>query len=189
MEVFFNIWIHIWEYTRTCSREVSEMLSLLFSGSVVSKSLPPQGLQHARLPCPSPSPGACSDSCPLSQWWHSTISSSVIPFFSRLQFSPASGSFLEGLRQFRARFWGERREGNLKSLDSYFMRELNCNEALWSPNMSQFHRQITGLEGWCSAPLASPVHDWNPRSFSSELNLHLAVRTILFSWQTLEAFV
>ena len=112
-----------------------------------------------------------------------------LSFSSCLQFSLASGSFLEGLRQFRARFWGERREGNLKSLDSYFMRELNCNEALWSPNMSQFHRQITGLEGWCSAPLASPVHDWNPRSFSSELNLHLAVRTILFSWQTLEAFV
>ena len=51
------------------------------------------GLQRARLPCPSPTPGACSNSCPLSQWCHPTISSSVIPFSSRLQSFPASGSF------------------------------------------------------------------------------------------------
>ena len=63
-----------------------------FSHSVVSHSLWPHGLQHARLPCPSPTPRACSDSCPLSQWCHPTISSSVIPF-SHLQSFPASGSF------------------------------------------------------------------------------------------------
>ena len=51
------------------------------------------GLQHARLPCPSPTPGACSNSCPLSQWCHLTISSSVVPFSSCLQSFPASGSF------------------------------------------------------------------------------------------------
>ena len=51
------------------------------------------GLQHARLPCPSPSPGACSNSCPLSRWCHPTISSSVAPFSSRLQSFPASGAF------------------------------------------------------------------------------------------------
>ena len=51
------------------------------------------GLQHARHPCPSPSPRACSNSCPLSQWCHSTILSSVISFSSWLQFFPASGSF------------------------------------------------------------------------------------------------
>ena len=50
-------------------------------------------MQHARLPCPSPSPGACSNSCPLSQWCHPTISSSVVPF-SCLQSFPASGPFL-----------------------------------------------------------------------------------------------
>ena len=65
---------------------------LLFSCSVVS-ALWPHGLQHARLPCPSPFPRACSDSCPLSQWCHPTISSSVIPFSSCLQSFPASGSF------------------------------------------------------------------------------------------------
>ena len=56
-------------------------------------TLQPYGLQHARLPCPSPTPRACSNSCPSSWWCHPTISSSVFPF-SRLQSFPASGSFL-----------------------------------------------------------------------------------------------
>ena len=64
-----------------------------FSHSVVSDSLWPHGLQHARLPCPSPIPRACSNACPSSQWCHPTISSSVIPFSSCLQSFPASGSF------------------------------------------------------------------------------------------------
>ena len=51
-----------------------------FSGSVLSDSLWPHGLQHARLPCPSPTPRACSSSCPLSEWCHPTISSSVVPW-------------------------------------------------------------------------------------------------------------
>ena len=55
---------------------------LLFNHSVVSNSLQPHGLQHAWLPCPSPSPGACSNSCPSSQWRHPTILSSVVPFSS-----------------------------------------------------------------------------------------------------------
>ena len=67
---------------------------LLFSHSVVSDSLQPHGLQHTRLPCPSSSPGICSNSCPLSWWCYPTISSSVIPFSSCLQSFPASGSFL-----------------------------------------------------------------------------------------------
>ena len=58
----------------------------------MSDSLWPRGLQHARLFCSSTSPGVCSNSCPLSQWCHPTISSSVIPFSSRLQSFPASGS-------------------------------------------------------------------------------------------------
>ena len=65
----------------------------LFSRSVMSDTLRPYGLQHAGLPCPSPSPGACTNSCPLSQWCHPTISSSVIPFFSCSLSFPASGSF------------------------------------------------------------------------------------------------
>ena len=66
---------------------------LLFSSSVVSDSLWPHGLQHARLPCPSPSREACSNSCPLSWWCHPSISSSIVPFSSSLQSFPASGSF------------------------------------------------------------------------------------------------
>ena len=65
--------------------------SVQFSRPVVSDSLWPHELQHTRLPCPSPTPGAYS--CPSSQWWHPTISSSVIPFSSCLQSFPASRSF------------------------------------------------------------------------------------------------
>ena len=67
--------------------------SVQFSCSVVSHSLQPHGLQHARLPCPSPTPGAYSNSCPSCWWHHATISSSVISFSSCLQSFPASGSF------------------------------------------------------------------------------------------------
>ena len=66
---------------------------LLFSGSIMSDSLRPHGLQHARLPCPSPSPRSCSNSCPSSQWCHPTNSSSVVPFSSCPQSFPALGSF------------------------------------------------------------------------------------------------
>ena len=62
--------------------------SVLFSCSVVSDSLWPRGLQHARLPGPSPTPGACSNSCPSSRWCHPTISSSVVPFSSCFQSFP-----------------------------------------------------------------------------------------------------
>ena len=64
-----------------------------FSRSVMSDSLRPQGLQPARPPCPSPTPGVHSDSCPSSPWCHPAISSSVVPFSSCPQSLPASGSF------------------------------------------------------------------------------------------------
>ena len=70
-----------------------EYLFLLLSCSVVSNSLWPHGLQHARPPCPSSTPRACSNLSPFSQWCHPTISSSVIPFSSCIQSFPASGSF------------------------------------------------------------------------------------------------
>ena len=66
---------------------------LLFSGSVVSDSLRPHGLQHARLSSPSLFPGVCSNSCALNWWYHPTISSSVVPFSTCLQSFPASESF------------------------------------------------------------------------------------------------
>ena len=82
---FFTVW---------ATREAAHTLLLfLFSHSVVSDSLQPHGLQHARLPCPSPSPGACSNLCPFSRLCHPTISSSVAPFSSFPQSFPESGSF------------------------------------------------------------------------------------------------
>ena len=69
------------------------MLSVQFSRSVVSNHLRPHGLQHTRPPCPSPTPGVYSNSCPSSWWYHPTISSSVSPFSSCLQSFPESGSF------------------------------------------------------------------------------------------------
>ena len=67
---------------------------LWFGHKVTCDSLRPLGLQHARLPCPSLSPGVCSNSCPSSPWCHPAISSSVIPLSSCLQSFPTSGSFL-----------------------------------------------------------------------------------------------
>ena len=67
--------------------------SFQFRCSVMSYSLWPHGLQHARLPCPSPTLGVCSNSCPSSQWCYLTISSSVVPSSSCLQSFPASASF------------------------------------------------------------------------------------------------
>ena len=66
--------------------------SVQFSHSVMFNFLQPHGLQHARLPCPPPTPRPCSNSCPSSQWCHPTVSSSVV-LFSCFQFLPASGSF------------------------------------------------------------------------------------------------
>ena len=77
------------EWEQTTWRESS----VQFSRSVESNSLQPHGLQHARPPCPSPTPGACSNSCPSRWWCHPTISSSVVPFSFRLQSFPASESF------------------------------------------------------------------------------------------------
>ena len=75
-----------------CQAPGSSISSVQFSRSVMSYSLWPHEPQHARPPCPSPTPGVYPNSCPLSQWWHLTISSSVFPF-SCLQSFPTSGSF------------------------------------------------------------------------------------------------
>ena len=88
----------IWK--QQCAVDNSSFLFSLFWGSVQFSSFAlscptvrPHGLQHARPPWPSPTPGVYSDSCPSSRWCHPTISSSVVPFSSHLQSFPASGSF------------------------------------------------------------------------------------------------
>ena len=100
-----NVAMNSWQFLArvesvSSALEIQSVLWLVFtdtvqfSHSVMTNSLRPHGLQQARLPCPLPNPGAWSNSCPLSQWCHTTISSSVIPFSSCLQSFPASGSFL-----------------------------------------------------------------------------------------------
>ena len=98
--------LHQWEHDSSILTNLTENFKVIFinlsnisykrrqfSCSVMSDSLWPHGLYHARLPCPSPTPWACSNSCPSSWWYHPTISSPVVPFSSCL-FFPASGSFL-----------------------------------------------------------------------------------------------
>ena len=94
-----NIFVsHVNSHQKVTSAEkkifiVKWISSVQFSGSVVSDSLRPHESQHARPPCPSPTPRIHPDSHPLSQWCHPAVSSSVIPFSSCPQSLPASGSF------------------------------------------------------------------------------------------------
>ena len=99
--------------------------SVQFSCSVVSDSLRPHESQHARPPCPSPTPGVHSISCPSSQWCHPAISSSVVPFSSCPQSLPASGSF--PMSQLFA--WGGQSTG-VSALASF----LSKNTQDWSPS-------------------------------------------------------
>ena len=96
-----------------------------FSCSVVSDSLRPHELQHARPPCPSPTPGVHSDSRPSSPWCHPAISSSVIPFFSCPQSLPASESFPMG----QLFVWGSQSTG-VSALASFFPKKSQG----WSPS-------------------------------------------------------
>ena len=97
------------KWSLNCNKEKithNQHNSVQFSCSVTSDSLRPHGLQHSRLSCPSPTPGACSDSHPLSQWCHPTISSSVIPFSSCIQSFPASVFSSESVLHIRwTKYW------------------------------------------------------------------------------------
>ena len=89
----FKLWKYEDTFIGDSENAEQSYILLLFTRSTMSDSLRPHGLQHARLPCLSPTPRACSNSRPLSWWCHPTISSSVAPFSSHLQSFPASGSF------------------------------------------------------------------------------------------------
>ena len=102
------------------------------SRSVVSDSLQQHGLQHARLPCPSPTPRVYSNSCPLSQWCHPTISSSVIPFSSRLQSFQHQGLF---------KWVSSLHSGGQSNWSFSFISILPMNIQDWSPS---------GWTGWIS---------------------------------------
>ena len=96
-----------------------EAQSVQFSRSVVSDSLRPHESQHARPPCPSPSPGVHSNSCPSSWWCHPGISSSVVPFSSCSQFLPASESF--PMSQLFT--WGGQSTGVVSGLTSFLSKK------------------------------------------------------------------
>ena len=86
-------WGHIWGSLKCLLQRCIQVSQLVSSVTQLCQALWSHGLQHARPPCPAPTPGVYSNSCPLSQWCHPTISSSVVPFSSCLQSFPASGSF------------------------------------------------------------------------------------------------
>ena len=90
--LFYSFWVR---FSLSCSLQLFliKYFSFQFSHSVVLDSLQLHELQHARRPCPPPTPGVHPNRCPLSQWCHPTILSSVIPFSSCPQSFPASGSF------------------------------------------------------------------------------------------------
>ena len=89
--IFFKFFLTVGYYRILCRVPWAVFSSI--SRSVMSSTLRPHGLQHARPPCPPPTPGVRSNSCPLSQWCHPTISSSVVPLSSHRQSFPAWGSF------------------------------------------------------------------------------------------------
>ena len=133
--------------------------SVQFSCSVVSDSLQPHESQHARPPCPSPTPGVYSNSCPLSQWCHPAISSSVIPFSSCPLSLPASGCFQ--MSQLFA--WGGQSIGVSASASV-----LPMNTQDWSP---------LGWTGWISLQSNwlsrdSPTPQFKSINFSALSFLH-----------------
>ena len=139
--------------------------SVHFSCSVVSYSLWPHELQQARPPCPSQTPGVCSNSCPLSRWCHPAISSSVVPFSSCPQSLPASGSFPKN----QLFTWGGQSIGVSASASV-----LPMNTQDWSPS---------GWTGWI--PLQSKAlskvfsntivqkHQFFSTQLSSQSNSHI----------------
>ena len=135
--------------------------SVQFSRSVMSDSLWPHGLQHTRPPCPSPTPGVYPNSCPLSRWCHPTISSSVVPFSSRLQSFPAWGSFQ--VSQLFA--WGGQSIGVSASASV-----LPINSQDWSP---------LGWTGWISlqskglSKVFFKTTVQNHQFFAAQLSLYL----------------
>ena len=128
---------------------LSKAISVQFSRSVVSDSLRPHGLQHARPTCPSPTPGIYSNSCPLSQWCHSTISSSIVPFSSCLQSFPASGSF-----QMSQLFTSDGQSIGVSASQSV----LPMNIQDW------FHLRLTGWISWQSKRLKSLLQHHSSKS-------------------------
>ena len=121
----------VWDPKRTYSLA----LSFQFIHSIMSNSLQHHGLQHARLPCPSQIPGACSNSCPLSQWCHPTISSSVAPSPPAFNLSQHQGLFqgVSSLHQV-AKILGASASASVlpMNIQDWFLDIAYCNEGIWA---------------------------------------------------------
>ena len=139
--------------------------SVKFSRSVMSNSLQPYESQHTRPPCPSPTPGVHSNSCPPNRWCHPAISSSVIPFSSCPQSLPASGSF--PMSQLFA--WGGQRTG-VSALASFLPK----NTQGWSPSewTGWISLQFKGLSRVFSSTTVQK-HQFFGAQPSSQLNSHI----------------
>ena len=159
-----------WKQTTVLAVIIKAVSSLQFSSvefrrSVVSDSLRPHELQHARPPCPSQTPGVYSNSCPSSRWCHPAISSSVVPFSTCPQSLPASGSFQ--MSQLFA--WGDQSIGVLASAS---VRPMNTQD--WSP---------LGWTGWISlqskglstvfSNITFQKHQFFGAQLSSQSNSHI----------------
>ena len=139
--------------------------SVQFSCSVMSDSLRPHELQHTRPPCPSPTPGAYSNSCPLNRWWHPAISSSVIPFSSCPQSLPESGSF--PMSQLFA--WGGQSIGVSASASILPMNTQDWSPAGWTGWISL---QSKGLSRVFSNTIVQK-HQFFSAQLSSQSNSHI----------------
>ena len=138
--------------------------SVQFSRSVVSNSLRPHELQHARSPCPSPTPRVHPNSCPSSRWCHPAISSSVVPFSSCLQSLPASESF--PMSQLFA--WGSQSTG-VSALASFLPKKSQGWSSEWTGWISL---QSTGLSRVFSNTTVQK-HQFFGAQLSSQSNFHI----------------
>ena len=141
----------------------TELLLLLFSRSVVSDSLQPQGVQYARVPRPSPSPRACSNSCPMSWWCHPAISFSLVPF-SCLQSFTASGSFLMSqLFSSGGQSFGASASASVlpMNVQDEFHLGLTGLTSLQSKGLAKVFSNTTVQKHQCfGAQLSSHIHTW-----------------------------
>ena len=129
--------------------------SVQFSRSVVSNFLWPHELQHARPPCPSPTPGVYSNSCPSSQWCHPAISSSVVPF-SSLPSIPPSIRVFSNESTFA---WGGQRPIGLYDMLSHFSHVQLCATLEMAVHQAPLSLGFSRQEHWSRLPFPSPMHE------------------------------
>ena len=176
---------------------------LLFSHSVVTYSLCPCGLRHIKLPCPSPWPEPCSNSCPLSQWCDSTISSSVIPLSHSVQFSSVHSVVSDSLRphelQHSLSITNSRSSLKLMSIESVMPSShlILCRPLLLlplvPPSIRVFSNESTLLmrspKYWSfsfSIILPKNTQDWAPLGWTGWISLQSKGRSRVFSSTTVQ---